>query len=393
MESSGNDLIQVTELNSDEFSNLDLMNPRFSIEDFSGLLDLGERSLDVGIDALDAIDHSRHLYRIELPKGVNENSLVKAKDGSGAVRGVYRDVNGNLNGDVKLLAQKCSPTQLASLGLAAAAMVVGQAYMTEISDSLDEINEKLDTVLCILEAEQKARLVNALDAASRYVRRYDSYISDEHSLMSAHIELERLYNDVTEVMNLVTKNLKNFEERCVQTKAKGKTLESLIRDFHSYEELFNLALKALAALSMTRMYYDGCITKEKMNVELEDMQIYINRFNIQRNRIAIMMESKIAQCKTFPLGSPVSFEQEGRFIDNESQRKRLKLKTPIAAGKDNNTEMRASLRLALHSYENALSTSLREYESNLTNLIEQKNEPTAVITDGSSVRIDKVDRQ
>ena len=82
----------------------------------------------------------KQLYKVEVPEGYSFKDLVASKKDPEAVRALVRDPKGRLSGDVSLKAAGVSPAQIASVGLAAAAMVVGQAYMTEISDSLQCID-------------------------------------------------------------------------------------------------------------------------------------------------------------------------------------------------------------------------------------------------------------
>lgn len=121
---------------------------------------IGERAdafLSLASDVIDLVE-GKQLYKVELPEGYSLKDLVASKKNPEAVRALIRDPKGRLSGDVSLKAAGVSPAQIASVGLAAAAMVVGQAYMTEISDSLQRIDTKLESIASMIAGDQKAKV-------------------------------------------------------------------------------------------------------------------------------------------------------------------------------------------------------------------------------------------
>lgn len=140
-----------------------------------GFLAKVDSVLQAGSNVLEMIPQ-KGLFKVEVPEGFTLQDLVQVKGDKGAFRGMVKGSNDKVAGHAKLTqAGGINPTQIAGAGLAAAAMVVGQAHMTEISDSLHCIDEKLDKVVSMIADEQKAKLMNALDIAKTYSRLYDDY--------------------------------------------------------------------------------------------------------------------------------------------------------------------------------------------------------------------------
>ena len=140
--------------------------------DASGSLARAGSALQLASDVLESIPE-KGLFKVEVPDGFTLQDLIPAKGDEGAFRAIVKDSKGKMSGQAKLReAGKINPTQIAGAGLAAAAMVVGQAYMTEISDSLHSIDEKLDKVSSMIADGQRAKLMNALDIAKTYSRLY-----------------------------------------------------------------------------------------------------------------------------------------------------------------------------------------------------------------------------
>lgn len=281
--------------------------------------------LGVASDVLEAVESSK-LFKVEVPSGYSLDDLVLSRKGDGSVRALVRDPKGCLNGDVSLKPNGFSPAQLASVGLAAAAMVVGQAYMTEISDSLGRIDGKLDTVIAMMADDKKAAVANARDIARRYMENHDDYQQKPPmALQAMRNEMESRYNDVGHVVDWLAERLSSAEEKARAAKPKEEDLASLIEELHAYEEQFSLCLHALSALAMTRMYYDGTMDEASALSERRSILDKTRGFMKARRSLTGVLEIKIGSLK----GAPIS-------IPKGSDRnifRRLSSQTPRAAAK------------------------------------------------------------
>lgn len=130
--------------------------------------------LGMASNVLDAAGRT-NLYKVEVPDGYTLQNLIDSKRKDGSVRALVKDANGKLNGDVSLRLNGISPAQVASVDLSAVAIAVGQAYMTEISDTLHSIDSKLDSVIAMIAGEQKAKVKNAIDIAKTYIKLFEDY--------------------------------------------------------------------------------------------------------------------------------------------------------------------------------------------------------------------------
>ncbi len=234
-----------------------------------GFLAKADSALQATSNVLEMIPQ-KGLFKVEVPEGFTLQDLVQVKGEKGTFRGMVKGSNGKMAGQAKLTqAGGINPAQIAGAGLAAAAMVVGQAYMTEISDSLHCIDEKLDKIVSMIADEQKAKLMNALDIAKTYSRLYDDYRQKPDALRAARNEIERCYNDVGAVVDWTTLQLGALEGKARDAKASQKELQLVVDELHSYEDQFGMSLRALSALAVTRMYYDGAIDERSSLIEQE----------------------------------------------------------------------------------------------------------------------------
>lgn len=149
--------INIEVISTDSLSNISILA---KVEEDSNcksnLFRTADAFLGLASNVID-IAEGANLYKVEVPSGYSLNDLVSSKKNPEAVRALVKDSKGHLNGDISLKAAGISPAQIASVGLAAAAMVVGQAYMTEIDDKLQRIDAKLDTIVAMIASEQKAK--------------------------------------------------------------------------------------------------------------------------------------------------------------------------------------------------------------------------------------------
>lgn len=342
----------------------------------SGIFRTADAFLGLASNVIDVAEGA-NLYRVEVPSGYSLNDLVASKRSPEAVRALVKDSKGRLSGDVSLKAAGISPAQIASVGLAAAAMVVGQAYMTEINDKLQSIDTKLDTIVAMIAGEQKAKIKNALDIARAYSSLYDEYQAKPlEARQAVRNEIEGKYNDIGQVIDWITEQLSDAQKRATEAKAKEKDIAPLLEELHSYEEQFSMCLQALSALAMTRMYYDGTMDERSAAIEQQRIREKSREFASKRRTLAGIMEMKIGDLKNQPISLPQSTEN--------NPVKRLFSQSPRAAAKEQllqtKTQMQSKLRTAQSKIENDASACQESIES----VVLASQSARVLLTDGAS---------
>lgn len=332
--------------------------------------------LDLTSDILEAAEKSK-LFKVEVPSGYSLNDLVASKKGDGAVRALVRDPKGRLNGDVSLKSNALNPAQLANVGLAAAAMVVGQAYMTEISDTLEMIDEKLDTAISMMLDDKRAVVTNARDVARRYMENYDEYRQKPSmALQAMRNEMESRYNDVGHVADWLTDRLSFISEKARAAKPKEKELESIIKELHAYEEQFVLCLNALSALAMTRMYYDGTMDERSA---LSERQIILDKsraFMRARQSLAGILEIKIGSLRDIPISIP-------RGSDGNVFR-RMFSQAPWDAAKEQLLDTKIGMQSDLRSARIKIENNVIASQEGIARIAAIAESSRTILTDGTN---------
>lgn len=332
--------------------------------------------LGVAGDVLEAIENT-NFYKVEVPDGYTLKDLVPSKKDAESVRAIVKDSTGKINGDVSLKLNGISPTQIASMGLAAAAIVVGQAYMTEINNSLHSIDSKLDVIRSMIAGEQRAKVKNAISIASTYVNLYDEYREKPpEAFQAARNEIEARYNDIGDVIDWISEQLKDLENRIVEARASEKELSVLLEEFYSYEDQFALCLQALSVLGMTRMYYDGCIDERSALIERQRIESKSHNFQEKRLRVSGIIESRIGELKCAPLSLPSKGEGKSLIRSLTSQ-------TPRAAAKDKLLESKRAMQSNLRTSALTLKGCIDNCTAGVDNIVSANQAARTLLTDGT----------
>lgn len=149
----------------------------------------------------EAAKSADQLYQAIIPKGA---VLDKSRVMEGAVRGSYRDVANSIKGNANWVAvDGKAANNLAAVGVANAAMnvasmVVGQYYISQINDQLEDINAGIEKIADFQQTEFKSK-VYALVAE---VQKCSTF------------QVETIEND--ELRNRELSHLKSLEHECAQ---------------------------------------------------------------------------------------------------------------------------------------------------------------------------------
>ncbi len=248
--------------------------------------------------------------------------------------------------------------------------------MTEISDSLHSIDEKLNKVVSMIADEQKAKLMNALDIAKTYSRLYDDYRQKPDALRAARNEIERCYNDVGAVVDWATLQLGALEGKARDAKASQKELQLIVDELHSYEDQFGLSLRALSALAVTRMYYDGATDERSSLIEQERILEKSQGFLKKRATVAGVLEIRIGAIKGAPIALPKG-SGKGRL-------KGLISMTPRAAAKQNLLVSKIGMQSDLRSAEASTRDEAQACTDSIKRIATVSRASRTILTDGKT---------
>ena len=109
----------------------------------------------------EVVKNSGQMYQAIIPKGA---VLDKSRAVEGTVRGSFRDAPNSIKGQANWLAvdnnagSTLAKINVANVAMGAAAMVVGQYYMTQINDQLEVITSGIEKIADFQEKEFKSKI-------------------------------------------------------------------------------------------------------------------------------------------------------------------------------------------------------------------------------------------
>lgn len=178
-----------------------------------------------------AVQNAGQLYQAIIPQGAE---LTKSKVMENAVRGFYHGTDG-IQGHANLVAvdgnmgNGLAAMNVANAAMGAAAMVVGQYYMTQINEQLGEIHGELDKISAFLDKEYQSKIY-ALVAEIQKCSRFQFEIVENDELRMRELDhLKNLEHECAQLLGQANLTLKEFEKK------------KNLKKYDSYERLVNEA--------------------------------------------------------------------------------------------------------------------------------------------------------
>jgi hypothetical protein len=165
----------------------------------------------------DAAIKNADIYRAIIPSGA---TLANSQAMAGAVRGIYHGADG-IQGHANLMkvasATKLSKATSVANGVAnvmnVGSLVVGQYYMTEISNKLDKMNDSISRIGDFQEREFKSRILSLVARVGK-ISEFSSEILEDYETRSRKlIALEDLEGNATELLGQVNLTIADISDK------------------------------------------------------------------------------------------------------------------------------------------------------------------------------------
>lgn len=154
-------------------------------------------------------NNGQTLYQAIIPVGAK---LVDSKEISGAVRGFYRNAEG-IRGHANLVEVKNTAdvvSNAASSAMNVASMVVGQYYMSQISNQLEGITQKISLINDFQDNEFMSK-VFALVSQIKIMSEFQMEIMDNYELRISELaKLDTLEHECIELLGQANKTITDF---------------------------------------------------------------------------------------------------------------------------------------------------------------------------------------
>lgn len=250
--------------------------PESEIIDENKLIEINDKHLLAKIDnvipnagravqnlkAADALNKTGELYQVIIPQGAN---LDHSRAMEGALRATFRDVPNNIQGQANLVKADCAV--LASQGANVAnavmnvgSMVVGQYYMSEINNKLEDINSSIKSIDDFQNDEYKSKIM-ALGADVKKISEYEAETLEKEEVRKRTLDkLGGLESEAIQLLGQANLKLERYNKTNIDFKEYEKqTKEADI--WYWYQQILMSILYEIDNLTYT--LYMGMEPKEK----------------------------------------------------------------------------------------------------------------------------------
>lgn len=202
------------------------------------------------------------IYQAIIPKGAE---LAKSKDIEGAVRGIYHGEQG-IRGHANLvpvepnMGNAAAAMNVANSAMGAAAMVVGQYYMTQINNHLSDICAELNKLSAFQDREYLSKIY-ALIAEIQACSQFRLEIVENEELRMRELDhLKSLEHECAQLLGQANLTLTDFKKK---TDIDYSEYEKLVIEAEKWYQYQQVLLKVLLNIEeLTFSLYLGDVSRE-----------------------------------------------------------------------------------------------------------------------------------
>ena len=183
-------------------------------------------------------------------KSGTEN-MMKVK-GSNELYGTQM-INGKFSKNTKFLSEdkmmaNMGKDALVNAGFNAASMVVGQYYMNEINDKLENIQHDIDGIANFLDDQYKGKLMSIVDKMQEILEYKNEIISNDFSRDKRYNEISRLEEKNVELLNHANASILNY----LKDNLDYKNYEKNVKDIQKWSLRQQILMRLLAEIGDLR---------------------------------------------------------------------------------------------------------------------------------------------
>lgn len=205
---------------------------------------------------------------VKFPKGYGwgDTTLRKTPGFEGWKQaGIYKGKG--YKGQAAIRQAKLQPTAFANLALQGAAIVVGQAYMTEINEQLGEIQEGIASIQRDMQLEREAKLEAQFDKLREYVSCYGEIAEDPERRQAALNGIESIEIDALSAWKFQVKSMRSLRESMDGRPMDERAVAARVGEFRQRDRGAAAAFILCAAAEQTSMQYSQDFGPDRLERE------------------------------------------------------------------------------------------------------------------------------
>lgn len=376
-------------------ANIDLLVGSVSLGMGSRLMARADALIPVGASASQAATEYG-MAVVKFPEGVGWSDLcVRHSDGWNLLSSINPD--GGLNPLAGIKQAGLQPVAVANLALQGGALLVGQAYMTQISNQLEGIQGGIDEIQRQMGWDRDASLKAGYDKLLRLASGMEEYAASSEKYT---VGLQIIEDAMTEADKALNYQISAIRKKGEDLAAKKKLDEGKIRA--ACEELVPLEERAAVAFRLftlaqeVAMAFDNDYSSQRIKRVRACVEAKASEYAAARGGVHNALSISVARLKGSPLKLAEHVEDDfiaenlmqGLIHEAGASLQRVSPKRMRQAAKDDLANRQGILQDRLES-ENRVNAILREREEYLDELDFSFNQADTMIIDGGRLELIK----
>lgn len=213
--------------------------------------------------------------------------------------------NGKFNPQAAIKQVKVSPAAVANIALQAAAVAVGQAYMTEISDRLNGIEEGVSRIQREIARERDSRIEASFRVLKDYISHYAEYSEAPGKCQAVQNALEGIKREALAAWGF---QIRTLEDLGAQVRKSGKLDSAGVRNYlnalESCDRSSAVVFTVLMVEKQAELQYNSTFSGDKLHEAQRETAAYLAEYDRARSVVQEGLRKKISVLKGKPLVAP-----------------------------------------------------------------------------------------
>lgn len=330
---------------------------------------------------------------VKFPEGVTWADLCVRKSDGWNLLSNFK--NGHFNDMAGIKQAGLQPVAIANLALQGAAVVVGQAYMTQINDKLEGIQSGIEEIQRAMDRERDANLKSAYDALARHALKFEEYGASPEKRQVALQAIEDATNEATKAWNYQLNAIRDLAAN-LKGKKRLKTaeIEAETRKLASMESRATAAFQLVLAALQLGMRLESDYTAKRIETDRRIAAQMADEYRVARGDAQQQLSRKIAKTRGALIlladKADDGYERANPAKDAlhavTSNASRLNPARMRQKAEDALREKKALLQDRV-STENGVSALEDSYESELDDLDFAFNQADAVVIENNKIKL------
>lgn len=203
--------------------------------------------------------------------------------------------NGKFNPQAAIRQVKFSPVAVANIALQAAAVAVGQAYMTEISSRLNEIEGGISKIQREMERERSSKIEASFRMLRDYIEHYAEYSERPEKNQAVQCALEDIKRDALAAWSFQIRSLSDLS---AQVRRSGKLDSAGVSNYLNALESCDISSSAIYSVLMmeeqAQIQYASSYDRNRLREARHESDRYLREYESARSAVQESLREKIS---------------------------------------------------------------------------------------------------